>query len=153
MNTGAIMKRIAASFALAACLFPLTASAMWVRLTDVDLVEQSDVIVLATLARTEQQPMPGSRALEIGVLDIHEVLKGPASLREVGLAQPAANSPRSSADIRYKIGQKGLWFLRPYPHAADPALYGADHPQRFMPEEAAVSRLTYFRDLIKASRK
>jgi hypothetical protein len=147
------MKRIAALSALAVCLFSLNAYAMWSGLTDAELGEQSDVIVLATLARIEQQAMSGSRALEIGVLDIHEVLKGPANLREVRLAQPAANSPRSSADIRYKVGQKGLWFLRPYPHAADPALYGADHPQRFIPEEEAVSRLPYFRELIKASRK
>ncbi len=38
----------------------------------------------------------------------------------------------SSTDITYKIGQKGLWFLRLLaPKSA--AIYAADHPQRFVP--------------------
>ncbi|MES2538344.1 MAG: hypothetical protein V4632_20985 [Pseudomonadota bacterium] len=146
------MKTILTLFTMAAAVTALHVSAMWVRMTDVDLVKQSDLIVQATLVRTEPKPMPGSKPLEIGILKIDEVLKGPAGLREIRLAQPAASGPLSSTDIRYEVNQKGLWFLRPYPHAGDPSLYGADHPQRFLPE-AASSTLTHFRNLVESLRK
>ena len=145
------MKLITALFSFAACMFMEEAFGMWAQLSDVDLVEQSDIIVSATLVRTERQAMPGSAmSREIGVLDIREVLKGPGNLSVAHLALPSGDAPRSSSDIRYSIGQKGLWFLRPLPSAGGRSLYRADHPQSFLRDEEAIRRMPYFQALIKA---
>ncbi|WP_147373832.1 hypothetical protein [Massilia cavernae] len=145
------MKLIAALILFAACMFTGDVSAMWARLSDVELVDQSDIIVSATLVRAERRAMPGSAvSREIGVLQIRQVLKGPAKLGEVHIALPSGDSPLSSSDIRYTTGQKGLWFLRPHPLGSDRVIYDAGHPQRFLPEEAAIPRIAYFRNLINS---
>ncbi|WP_020656693.1 hypothetical protein [Massilia niastensis] len=147
------MKRIAALFLLAACLFAGEASAVWVRMSDADLVGQSDIIVSATLVRIERQAMSGSASSrEIGVLDIHDILKGPANIGVVHLALPSGDAPRSSSDIHYSIGQKGLWFLRTVPPEGERPLYRADHPQRFLRDKEAIPRMPYFQDLIESRR-
>ena len=142
------MKRRSALFLLAASTFAREACAVWVRMSDAELVAQSDLIVSATLARIERQ---GARA--IGVLEVHEVLKGGGKPAVVHLALHGGSTLRSSSDIPYSPGQQGLWFLRALPlEGASGPLYRADHPQRFLRDEEAQARLPALRALVKARR-
>jgi hypothetical protein len=125
---------------------------MWVRLSDAELVAQSDIIVVATLGEIRPTSGDGS-SRNVGVLDIRQVLKGTAGLDEARLALPSADQPLSSTDIHYKTGQAGLWFLRQLPAAGGGTVYSADHPQRFVPEEEASARMPALRKLIGTSQK
>ena len=121
------------------------ALALWAPLSDTDLIETSDLIVVGTLSKriTARDPADG-RIQTIGVIDVDEILKGDRATKTVRLALPALEGPVSSSDITYKIGQKGLWFLRLLaPKEAE--IYTADHPQRFVPFANAGPRIEAIR--------
>jgi hypothetical protein len=105
------------------------------RFSDADLVDRSEVIVVAELIGHTQLTLAPSRAVTTyGVLQVREALKGavPASNALLLLEQPTPGGPISSSDIRYRVGQSGLWFLR-VRTPGDVGPYLADHPQRFVP--------------------
>lgn len=138
------MKAIAAVCLSAACMLAGGAWASSARFGDTELVDHSDLVVSATLVRIERQA---------GILDIHQVLKGAGHPRVVRIALPSGGMPRSSSDIHYSVGQKGLWFLRATSGADGKPLYRADLPQRFLPEEEAAPRMRYFQDLAKSRQR
>lgn len=148
------MKAIAAVCLFATCVLAGGAWASSARFGDRELVDHSDLVVSATLVRIERQAESGSaRAGETGILDIHQVLKGAGQPRVVRLVLSPAGMPRSSSDIPYSVGQKGLWFLRATPGADGRPLYRADHPQRFLPAEEAAPRMRHFQDLAKSPQR
>ena len=123
---------------------------MWERLTDEKLIEKSEVIVLAELAgQTRLMPSPDGPALWLGALRVEETLKGDSQQTVRLLLLPSPEAPRSSSDILYRDGQRGLWFLRARPPGGD-GLYLADHPQRFL-AAAQAERIVEMREKIQGA--
>lgn len=119
------------------------ASAMWVALSDAELIAQSDAIVLGAL--TGSEPVAGQ---VLGRIEVRAVLKGAAAARVVHLAMAPAGVARSGSDIRYQAGQDGLWFLR-LRNPAEPGIYLADHPQRFVPAARAQAQADAVRQALR----
>ncbi len=124
-----------------------SANAMWVKLSDTELVEKSDVIITAELIGQTQVDINQAKFV-VGVLKVEEVLKGDKYQTIILLALPSAESPRSSTDIFYKDGQKGLWFLREKVER-ESGIYLADHPQRFVSEKHADAQIEIIRNILK----
>lgn len=129
---------------------PGSAHAMWVKLTDTELIARSDVIVIGELiGQTRMKRSSDGETLWLGILEIGEVLKGDPSQTMLLLVLPSPEGPRSSSDIFYRKGQRGLWFL----HTRRPGeigLYLADHPQRFLPAPDATDRIKAIRKILKS---
>lgn len=104
------------------------------RMTLEELVERSDLIVVGELDRIE--PIPSS-SNDLGTIRVEDVLFAKAKpaepVREAGLVLPSTRGLRSSDQVFYKAGQRGIWFLRTAPGTA-PARYLADDPQRLVGE-------------------
>lgn len=144
----------AAARMLAGCLLLMMASpmaaAMWAGLSDAELAAQSDLIVLGEIVGTRTTARPGGQApLDAAVIRISGQLKGSGNPGEALLALPPAGAPRSSTDIFYRVGQKGLWFLRAHPGPGLEGVYLADHPQRFIPAGQA-EKIEAFRRLLSS---
>lgn len=110
--------------------------AMFAQIDDDELVRTSELIALGEWVG--QSPITqGGKTLprDIGVIALAEVLKGPPATVAL-VAAPPTHGPRSSADIAYRRGDKGLWLLRRYP-GGPIDLYAADHPLRFVAASAA----------------
>lgn len=108
-------------------------SAMWAKMTLEELIHSSDLVVLGTLETLG----PERRGrFEIGTIAIEEVLAGRKDLTEATLLVPARDRGiRSSTEVTYRAGQRGVWFLRLQPEP-EGMFYLADHPQRFQPLDA-----------------
>lgn len=127
---------------------PATTNAMWVKLSDTELIEQSDVIITAELIGQTQVTMEQSKIV-IGVLEVGEVLKGDKNKAVILLALPSTEGPRKSDDIFYKTGQKGLWFLREQVTEGEAGFYLADHPQSFISKEHADDQIKAIRKILE----
>ena len=137
---------VAALWALGgAVAIAVTASevrALWVKLSLEELVERSDLVVIGTLADVRAQ---SHARFDVGTMRIEEVLVGRKDLTEASLMIPAgAGGIRSSTDIFYSPGERGLWFLRRQQEGQE-ELYLADHPQRLQPIENVESVRAYLR--------
>ena len=122
---------------------------MFARLTDEQLVYQSELVVLGEWSG---QSAVGAAALgetapimDMGVITISEVLKGPPGQMLALVATPSASGFRSGSDVLHKRGERGLWLLRVKPGAPS-SVYLADHPQRY---EADPTRIELLRRLLK----
>lgn len=144
------MKRIFTFFTVLFSLFTITATgdAMWAELSDTQLIEASDVIIIAEMV-DRKQIIRDQVKLSIGILKVSEVLKGNKHQTEFLLVLPSPDAPRKSDDIFYKNGQKGMWFLRQYRPAGEPNLYLADNPQRFLPSKDAAGKINVFRNILE----
>ena len=119
---------------------------MWAKLTDPELVAKSQLIVRGELVEVKRlPPKEGAPPIWVGEIRIESVLKGPGELGEALLVLPSPDGPRSSTDLGYREGHRGLWFLRVRPPEGS-GLYLADHPQRFVPH----SKAARIRELEKA---
>jgi hypothetical protein len=122
---------------------------MWVKMSDTELLQHSDLIVMGTWQGQASQPhaAAGHSVPNVGIVAVSEVLKGPAATARVLVVVPAPDAPRSSSDLHYRIGDKGLWLLRKQPgEKAD--LYLADHPQRFVPAATDAAHIEVLRQLL-----
>lgn len=125
---------------LALLFFALTsagnAQAMWVRMTDAELVESSQLIVVATYTgRAEVTFEEGGEVIYRGVLVVDDTLKGDRQdVVHILLSLPEG-IPHKSDDIYFHKGQKGLWFLRK--DGQHTGIYLIDNPQRFIPARAS----------------
>lgn len=103
--------------------------AMFARMTDGELFERSELIVTGTLIGSTRLKSGGLDQL-VGVIKVDETLKGPPAT--VALIElPTPGRPVSSSDLRFDVGQSGLWYLR-LANAGEVGLFAADHPQRFV---------------------
>lgn len=127
------------------------ANAMWMAFSDTDLIAKSDLIALGEIVEIKPIEAPkGQPPAYAAVIRLTEVLKGDGGSAEALLAMPSPEAPKSSEDISYRAGQKGLWFLRIHPQAPSAyRLYLADHPQRFVPMDQA-ARINAFRGLSRS---
>jgi len=114
------------------------ANAMWAAMSERELIDASEIIVVG-----EWQPGPGQPHILVS-----EVLKGPAGLRSLPLADTASGL-RSSSDPDHRTGDRGLWLLRRHPDSKARPLYLADHPQRFVPAAGGEARIRQLRKLIE----
>lgn len=129
-------------------LLPQKGQAMWAKLQDAELIAQSSVIVMAELIGETQITLPAQdTALRLGVLQVTETLQGSGLPPFLLLVLPSATGLRSSTDIVYHSGQRGVWFLRPSP-AAGHGLYLADHPQRFLSAAESQAQIATIRQLL-----
>jgi hypothetical protein len=119
-----------------------SALAMWTRLTDQQLLDGSDVIVTGTLIGQSRVKV-GAADLTLGVVSVEQTFKGSVA-GVVLIMLPGPDRPVSSSDIRFKVGQSGLWFLR-LRGADERGIYVADHPQRFVAREHAQPQIDWLR--------
>ena len=118
---------------------------MWVQLSDDELIQRSDLVVLgAWVGQTEVSLSAAAGSLALGVIAITEVLKGPPAQGIALVVVPSRDAPRSSSDIAYRSGDRGLWLLRQRP-GAESGLYLADNPQRFVPAATGAARIDSLR--------
>lgn len=129
-------------------LLPITSYGSWAEFSDIELVNQSDVIVNAELIGQTQVTINQFKYV-IGVLKVEGVLKGDKNQAVILLALPSTEGPRSSIDIFYENGQNGLWFLREQKAKGETGMYLADHPQRFVSEKQADAQIAIIRNILK----
>lgn len=128
------------------------ALAMWTQMSDAELLQRSELIVMGTWQGPTSAPAPvtpGTVMPNVGAVAVSEVLKGPVATTRVLLVMPAAGALRSSSDIQYGVGEHGLWLLRKQPGSAA-ELYLADHPQRFVPSATEAKRIEALRKLLRS---
>ncbi len=124
------------------CVGAAAALGMWTRMSADELVEGSGLIVIGQLLASD---VKGS----FGEIRIDEVLKGdPVKSVTLG-GRPEPMRLMHSAMLTYRVGQKGLWFLRSAPGAATPS-YLADHPQRFELDE---KKITSWKERLQSRRR
>jgi hypothetical protein len=112
-----------------------SAQAMWVRMTDADLVESSQLIVVATYTgRAEVTLEEDGKVIYRGVLDVDDTLKGDRQDVVYIMLSLPEGMPHKSDDVYFLAGQKGLWFLRK--DSQHTGIYQIDNPQHFIPERA-----------------
>lgn len=118
---------------------------MWAQMSDAELLASSDVIVLGEwLGQAEVTLDAGAGPQTLGVIAISEALKGGAAAGFVLVQRPAPGALRSSSDLSFERGQKGLWLLRAKPGGAR-AIYLVDHPQRFVSAASDAARIAALR--------
>lgn len=120
--------------------------AMWASLSDDELIRKSDLIVLGEWLGHSILNTGHSSDLTVGVIAISEVLKGPSTSTVALVSIPAATAPRSSSDLVYRQGDRGLWLLRLRPNST--GIYLADHPQRFVATLGGEARIKQLRQKI-----
>jgi hypothetical protein len=133
----------AAIVLLLSCMTIGSAGAMFVGLSDSELVEQSDLIVVGELIGRARIGAPGGRVMLLGVIKVDETLKGDRDLTVVFIALPDRRL-MSSSDVPYSDGQRGLWYLY-LRDVEEEGIFLADHPQRFMPIDEAAERIAALR--------
>lgn len=118
--------------ALAPGLYPGPAHSMWAALSDDELERRSELVVQGRWAGTATAGVaPGQAPVEFGVILVDDVLRGPAGLKVVLVRQRTVGAPRSSTDLTFEPGVRGLWFLRAGASGPE-GDYLLDHPQRFI---------------------
>lgn len=114
---------------------------MWAPLGDDELVASADLIVVGEWrSDTTISGAPASIA-------VSEVLKGKKTLTSVRVEAASSKVARSSTDLVFRTGDRGLWLLRRAPGSAD--VYLIDHPQRFVPIPGGEQRIQSLRRLLK----
>jgi len=127
----------AMAFGLALVVASPGAHAMWAAYTMEELIFSSGLIALGTLTKiTDDVRTADGGVRAIGTIEIETLFKGPPGTKSARLDLPRPGAPAKSTDIRYRVGQKGLWYLR-QPAAVGDGIYAADHPQRFVPYDRA----------------
>jgi hypothetical protein len=112
-------------------LFTHSAYALWVKMTECELVEQSTLIVLGEyMGESQIQPTEQSLISRLGVINVETMLKGTAE--DIVFIEQAYSAIKNSSDIQYKTQEKGIWFLKPSPMYRS-GVFLANHPQRFKP--------------------
>ena len=114
--------------------------AMFVRLSESELLEQSELIVVGELiGRSSVNAGEGRAPLVLGVIRVEETLKGGSGVSVAFLALPGGGLA-ASTDLQYRDGQQGLWYLR-LRREGEAGIYAADHPQRFVPMAEAAAQI------------
>ncbi|GEM_PF-1923859 len=124
-------------------LFVGTADAMWVKLSDKELLDSSQLIVRATLT-SEAEPEPNGP--HIGILQIARVYQGSPGGEQIYLRLTSRRKPISSSDLVYPVGQQGIWFLKET--FSGSGIFYLDHPRRLWPLEREAVLLNLLRQHI-----
>ena len=109
------------------------------------LVDEADLIVAGKVSKIDEAVFTEKsgtleRRFDAAVVGVTVVLKGPPTVKQVRIAQPARGGVETSVDIRFTIGQEGVWLL-----IKDPArdLYRVGHPGQCqeLKEQGRVSKV------------
>lgn len=121
---------------LSGFIYANAADASWAGMSMDELIDRSDAIVVGEVIDVGPAPAAEGAGIDIGTVRVTEVLSGGIVDAEVMVLFPSEMARvRTSVDITYKVGRKGVWFLRKKigPDKAKAAsFYLADHPQRLM---------------------
>ena len=130
--------------------FTTNVQAMWAKMSDCELINNSVLIVQAEfVGKAKVQLSNYLTPTEAGVLKVSKVFKGKVELADILIDQPKSSSGViSSSDIIYKKGQKGVWFLAEGKDT-DSGIYYANNPQLFWEIQKSKS----FPDLINSFKK
>jgi len=122
--------------------------AMWINSDEVNLINSSSLIVVATYTgqATFSMSSNDTSPVTFGVLVISKIIKGNLSTKLAFIRVPNPGQIRKSDDLIYENGQTGLWFLRT--DVAYPGIYLVDHPQRFVPKEQQKQKITAVKRLL-----
>lgn len=129
---------VAALLVAAVVLVPPVEATSWVAIPLWKLVDQADVIVAGKVARIEEaKPGGGVPNYEHAMVEVSEVLKGPAGMKDVRIRQlppPAPGQPViAGLPLRYNAGTEGIWLLK---KDAREAVYGPpSHPSQIQPKQ------------------
>lgn len=105
--------------------------AMWAYIPREIRLLEADAVVIGTIEKLAEGFAVDNRPHDVGVLTVRQVLKGPATLKEVRLAwpqRPKGNLFIADGPLHYAVGQQGLWILR---RDAVRGVYQADYPGDF----------------------
>ncbi len=103
--------------------------AAWAGMTDLELINQSKLIIKATFIGKSIVSFPGTaKPSLIGILKVEQVYKGNADDVVLLLLPLRPPNVSVSTDILHTVGQNGLWFLKSF--EASEGIYLVDHPQR-----------------------
>lgn len=91
----------------------------------------ADLVVVGKIDRLTDNFKVGERMHDVGAITVQRVLKGPANLKEAQVAWPGKARFALSTDIRYRVGQQGVWILTR--DAKQPNVYRASYPTDFQP--------------------
>lgn len=120
-----------------------TSYADWATITPEQLQQQSDLIVVGEMiGETTLQDSENKTPVRLGVIQVSETLKGNPT--EIVLLKMPAYGPgivRSSTDVNFTKGQRGLWYLQ----AGEHGYYFASRPDRFLAMEQASERIETLR--------
>ncbi len=116
---------------------------MWASLSDEELLQKSDLIGMGEWQGETDLLLADKSSHRVGVISVSEVLKGAAATTVVLVSVPAPKALRSSSDLVYRRGDRGLWLLRSRPD--NTSLHLADHPQRFVPASGGEERIKQLR--------
>ncbi len=144
------MKRLIATvgISLALILSFYEAHSMWPELSQMELIEQSSLIVTGSLiGRTAVTIEPEGGNLTLGVINIDTVLKGDQNQTVALLMLPSPSGLALASIIDYEVGQSGLWFLK-LRTPQESGLYLADHPQRFVPMAEAAGQIEALKKIL-----
>jgi hypothetical protein len=100
------------------------------------LVKDAVLIVEGKVAKVEDAGfVRGQRKYDAAVVQVKAVLKGDAKVKEVRIGQPAPGGLALSTDIRFKVGQEGIWLLKKQADAKgkEAEVYWALHPSQLQP--------------------
>jgi len=137
------MKRLIATagISLVLILSFYEAHSMWPELSQMDLIEQSNLIVTGTfIGRTAVAFEPEGGNLTLGVISIDTVLKGDQNQTVALLMLPSSSGPVIASIVNFEVGQRGLWFLT-LRTPQEIGLYFANNPQRFVPMAEAAGQI------------
>jgi hypothetical protein len=121
--------------------------AMWAALSDDELILSSDLIVMGEWQGQTAVSAASIPEMTMAVIAISEVWKGAGDPVFALIALPSGKIPRSSSDLVFRRGDRGLWLLRLRPGGQ--GLYLVDHPQRFVPAASGDARIRQLRQLVK----
>ena len=95
-------------------------AAIWVPMTLQELVAQSPLIVVGEIVAVSEQPAGAHDVARIRIDELLLATPPARGLLEAHLLIPSGNRGLASSDaVFYKVGQRGIWFLRRDPASKD----------------------------------
>jgi len=127
-------------------LLSTNAYAMWVGMSDAQLIKQSNLVVKATYIGATTLTL-NKKKYHLGALSIEGTLKGDMQdVVFIRLSSRPKGSPKRSDEISFKPGQQGVWFLEKI--IEQEGIYEINRPDRFIPAEQLKNRLPAILKLI-----
>jgi hypothetical protein len=122
------MKRIAQTTLMAAAMAVTvsTTRASWAYVPLELRLAGADLVVVGKIDRLTDNFKVGERMHDVGAITVQRMLKGPGNLKEAQVAWPGKARFALSTDIRYRVGQQGIWILTR--DAKQPNVYRANYP-------------------------
>ena len=130
---------------LAALVNSTTSQAIWKDVTSEEMIEQSIIILQGALIGTARLSLEDkSEILNLGIIQISEVLKGKNEKGVALIVIRSENKSVASTQLKFVIGQKGIWILDLY-STPENDLYVVNHPQKFIPskEKEKIRKIKY----------